>query len=308
MILVFLIALALLFYFSYAILGRFPYSTKMLGGTFGETTAPSLWETLTDPKFLQIRIYNVLYGWWYQLFLVSPVIFIMAITGLLLNIKSWRTLSPLYLLPFYGICAFSLAVREQPHARFVIEYMPVMAILSASFIIALSQFLLPRLTDRPKPERNIKFKQILTVFMFVEIIFMSFFPHYLAIDTTMQNLAWRFDDGEIYEWIKTNTSPKSVIMTPLVVYVFHTHGEIVTMPRPLGPEQPVDMSMIVDVIKRYKIDYVVLDRTVLNIPDLRDLRSNPTDAPYGFNLVYWDEDPTDFDPRVLVYDVRALSS
>jgi len=243
-----------------------------------------------------------------MLFLVSPVIFITAITGLLLNIKSWRTLSALYLLPFYGFCAFSLSVRVHPHARFVVEYIPVMAILSASFIIALSQFFLPRLTDRPKPERNIKFKQILTVFLFIEIIFMSFFPHYLAIDTAMQNSAWRYDDGEIYEWIKTNTSPKSVIMAYSAVYAFHTHRELVTIPRSIGPEQPVDMSMIVNVIKRYNIDYIVIERTVWNIPDLANLRSNPMNAPYGFNLVYWDEDSTDFDPRVLVYDVRALSS
>jgi len=280
----------------------------MLGGTFGETRAPSLWETLTDPKFLQIRIYNALYRWWYMLFLVSPVIFITAITGLLLNIKSWRTLSALYLLPFYGVCAFSLAVRMQPIQRFVIEYMPVMAILSASFIIALSQFLLPRLTDRPKPERNIKFKQILAVFLFIVIIFMSFFPHYLAIDTDMQNRAWRYDDGEIYEWIKTNTSPESVIMAYSAVYVFHIDRELVTIPRPILPEHPVDMSMIVSVIRRYNIDYLVIGRTEQSIPDLRDLRSNPLDAPYGFNLVYWDEVSTDFDPRVLVYDVRALSS
>jgi len=307
-ILVFLIALALLFYLSYAILGRFPISTKMLGGTWGEINPPSLWETLTDPDFVQIRMYNALYGWWYILFLVSPVILIMAIAGLLLNIKSWRTLSALYLYPFCGIFVFSFAVREQPHARFLIEYMPVMAILSASFIIALSQFLLPRLTDRPRPERNIKSKQILTVFLFIEIIFMSFFPHYIAIDTSMQNLAWKFDDGEIYEWIKTNTSPKSVIMAYSVVYVFHTHREIVTIPRPRGPEQPVDMSMIIYLIKRYNIDYIVICRTELTIPDLRNLRSNPMNAPSGFNLVYWDEDPTNFDPRVLIYDVRALRS
>jgi len=186
--------------------------------------------------------------------------------------------------------------------------MPVMAILSASFIIALSQFLLPRLTDRPKPERNIKFKQILTVFLFVEIIFMSFFPHYLAIDTALQNRAWHFDDGEIYEWIKTNTSPKSVIMAYSPVYIFHTRREIVTIPRPILPEHPVDMSMIVSAIKRYNIDYLVISRTEWKIPDLANLRSNPLNAPYGFNLVYWDEDSTDHDPRVLIYDVRALSS
>jgi len=186
--------------------------------------------------------------------------------------------------------------------------MPVMAILSASFIIALSKFLLPRLTDRPKPERNIKFKQILTMFLFIEIIFMSFFPHYLAIDTDLQNRAWKYDDGEIYEWIKTNTSPKSVIMVYSAVYMFHTRREIVTIPRPILPEHPVDMNMIVDAIKHLNVDYLVISRTERSIPDLWNLRSDPLNAPYGFNLVYWDEVSTDFDPRVLVYDVRALRS
>jgi len=230
----------------------------------------------------------------------------MAIAGLLLNIKSWRTMSALYLFPLYGFFAFSLAVREQPHARFTVEYTPAVVIMSASFIIALTQFLLPRLTNRPNPERNIRFKQVLTVFVFIEIIFMSFFPHYLAINTAMQNLAWKYNEGEIYEWIKTNTSSKSVIMAPSAVYVFRISRELVTIPPPRGPSQPVDMNMIVTLIKRYNVDYLVIDRNVQSIPELKNLRSNPMSAPYGFTLVYWNEDTTKFDPRVLVYDVRAL--
>jgi hypothetical protein len=66
------------------------------------------------------------------------------------------------------------------------------------------------------------------------------------------------------------------------------------------------MSMIVYLIGHYKIDYLVIDYTTRSIPDLADLRSDPTNAPYGFNLVYWNENPANFDPRVLIYDVRAL--
>jgi 4-amino-4-deoxy-L-arabinose transferase-like glycosyltransferase len=304
--LVFLAALALLLYISYAVYGKFGYSTKILGGTFGETREPGLLETLGDPDFMQIRVYNAAYGWWYVLFMVSPLVFITAVAGVLLNIKSWRTMSALYLFPLYGVLAFSMAVREQPHARFIVEYIPAVAVLSASFIIALSQFLLPRLTDRPNPERNIKFKQILTVFVLVEIIFMSFLPHYLAINTSMQNLAWKYNDGELYDWIKASTSSKSVIMANSAVFVFHTDREIVVIPRPRGPSQPVDMEMIVYLIGHYKIDYLVIDYTTRSIPDLADLRSDPTHAPYGFNLVYWNENPANFDPRVLIYDVRAL--
>jgi len=306
-ILVFLAALAAFLVSSYVILGRFPFSTKMLGGTMGETRAPSLWETLTDPNFMQIRLYSAAYRWWYALFLGSPLIFITAIAGLLLKVKRWRTFSALYLFPFYGVLAYSMIVREQPHVRFLIEYIPAILILSASFIVSLSEFLLPRKTIKPPPKRSIKLKHILTAFIFLEIIFMSFFPHYLAINTAMQNLAWKFNDGEIYYWIQTNTSPKSVIMTPSPLYAYYTGREIATIPRPIAT-QNVDIDMIIYVIQRYNVDYIVIDRNARSITDLRAIRENPMNAPHGFNLVYWDEDSANFDPRVLIYDVRALHS
>jgi len=304
-ILLFLAALAAVLVSSYAIVGRFPFTTKVLGGAMGEARAPSLWESLTNPDFVQIRLYNAVYGWWYVLFLDSPLIFIMAVTGLLLNIKRWRAFSALYLLPLYGILAYSMVVRQRPHARFLIEYIPLIVILSASFIVSLSDFLSPRKTIKPPPKRSIKLKHILTAFVFIEIIFMSFFPHYLAINTAMQNLAWRFNDGEIYNWIRTNTSPKSVIMTSSAIYAYYTGREIVTIPRPIGT-QDVDIDMIIFIIRRYNVDYIVLDRTINGVADLRAIRDNPVDSPHGFNLVYWDEDPSSFDPRVLIYDIRAL--
>lgn len=303
----FLMMLTVLFIVAYVVVGRSPFpSTKMLGGTIGETRAPSLWETLSDPNFIQIRLYNALYGWWYVLFIDSPFIFILAVAGLLLYIKRWKAVSILYLFPIFGILAYSLVVREQPHIRFLVEYIPVISILAASFIVSLAEFLLPRLTGRSKLKINIKLKRILTIFVFVEIAFMTFFPHYLAINTAMENLAWKFDDGKVYDWIEANTSPNSVIMAPSAVYVYYIGREVVVTPRPIGTID-VDLSMIRSVIRRYNVDYVVLDRTTISTSDLRIIREDPVfKAPNGFNLVYWSEDPANYDPRVLIYDVRAL--
>jgi len=303
----FLAVLALLLIISYGVFGKSPFpSTKMLGGTIGETRAPSLLETLSDPNFTQIRLYNALYGWWYILFLDSPFIFILAIAGLLLNIKRWKTMSILYLFPLFGILAYSLTVREQPHIRFLVEYIPAISILAASFITSLTEFLLPRLTARPTPRRNIKLKRVLTVFVFVEIAFMTFFPHYLTINRAMENLTWKFDDGEIYYWIEANTSPNSVIMANSAVYAYYIDREVVVIPRPRG-RISVTLTMIRSVIRSYNVDYLVLDRTVIAAPDLWAIRHDPiVQAPYGFNLVYWSEDSASFDPRILIYDVRAL--
>ena len=304
---VFLIVLSPVLLTYYSVYGRLlPFSTKVLGGTLGEVRAPSLWETLSDPNFIQIRLYNLLYRYWYALYQTSPLIFITAVLGLLMNIRHWRKLSALYLFPFYIITAYSFVAREQPHQRYVVQFMPILAILSAAFILELSRMLAAKQLSQLRPNRKVHSKQMLLVFIFVEIIFMSFLSQYLTIGVAMRNLAWSFNDGKVYRWIGVNTPENSVIMAPSAFLpAYYTDREVVGMPHPMG-KATVDMDMIIYVIKQLSVDYVILDRLVYNIPDLRRIRENPLSAPSGFTLVYWAEDPTAFDPRVLIYDVRAL--
>jgi len=298
---VFLIVFA--FYFSYR--PSLPFSTKALGGTMGEVRAPTLWETLSDPDFMQIRLYNMLYRYWYTLYEVSPLVFITAILGLLVNLKHWKKLSPLYLFPLYIIIAYSFVVREIPHQRYVVQLTPYLAILSAAFIVKLS-LLRGRPSIGPKLQTKFRLKQTLLALVFIEIISLSFFSHYLVINVTMRNLAWSFDDGDLYRWIRTNTPKDSIIMTSSGVrFAYYVERQIVDMPHPRG-KIGVDLDMIVFLIRSLNVDYLVINRLVYNIPDLEYIRKNPLNAPFGFTLVYWDEDLTAYDYRILIYDVRAL--
>lgn len=289
--------------------GRFPfaYSTKQLGGTMGELRSPTLLETLSDPNFMQIRIYNALYGWWYVFYQYSPpLIFFTAIVGLLINIKNWRKLSPLFLFPFLSVAVFSVAIRAPPTSRFIVQSIPLLSALSAAFILKVSESAsLPRLDQTITVEVS-HLKRLLLVFVFIEIILLSYFPHYVAINTATQKYSWKFsNDNILYHWIDVNVAPNSVVMVPDLMYVFFGRRELVRLPMP-RPNVPVDLQMVISVIKQYRVDYVVIDRHANYVPDLAKFRRQPANAPYGFNLVYCVEDPNAYDPYVYVYDVRGL--
>jgi hypothetical protein len=304
---VFFAVLAGFFIASYLILGSLPfYSTKVLGGTMGETRAPTLWETLSNPTFVQIRLYNALYGWWYVLFQNSPLIFATALLGLLVYVGHWKKLSALYLFPIYGIFAYSLSIRTLPHARFVVQYIPVLTVLAGAFIVWLAEFALPKHLSNSGFSESVNLKRVLLVFLLLEIVMLTFLSHYLVINVAMRNLAWKYNDGKIYRWFDVNTSPKAVIMVRSPLYTFYTGRETVGIPMPIQGKVDVDLDMIIYVIKHYNVDYIVIDRNIIPIPALRQIRQNPLEAPPGFNLVYWDANSANFDPQVLVYDVRAL--
>jgi len=147
---------------------------------------------------------------------------------------------------------------------------------------------------------------VLLVFLLLEIVLLTFLPQYLVINVATRNLAWKYNDGKIYRWFDVNTSPKAIVMVRSPLYTFYTGRETVGIPMPIRGKVDVDLDMIIFVIKYYKVDYIVIDRNVIPIPELRQIRENPLDAPPGFNLVYWDADLANFDPQVLIYDVTAL--
>ena len=89
------------------------------------------------------------------------------------------------------------------------------------------------------------------------------------------------------------------------VYTYYTERETVGIPTPMGPAG-VDIEMILTIIKRYNVDYLVLDYTARSVPGLREILEDPLSSPHGFTLVYWIEDPTAFNRRLLIYDVKAL--
>lgn len=303
----FLISVTFLILWSYLVYGYLVmFSTRVLGGGLGQLRAPTLLETLTNPSYAAIRLYNAVYGWWYVVYQDSPFIFITAVLGLLINIKYWKKLSSIFLFPSFAVLFYSLATRTQPQSRFIVQYLPVFAILSAVFIIKLSNVFSNSRLHKIKLRKEFRLKQILLVFIFVEMIFMSFFPRFILIHTAMRNWVWRFNNGEVYQWIKVNTPSNSIIMAYSPVFTFYTERETVHIPTPLGTSG-VDLGMIVSLIKRYKVDYLVLDYTVKAVLDLRELLEDPLSSPKGFNLVYWEEDPTAFNQRLLIYDVRALS-
>jgi len=280
------------------------FSTRILGGGLGTVQAPTLLETLTNPNFIQVRLYRALYEWWYLLFQENPFIFISAILGLLMNIKQWRKLSPLYLFPAYAIFSFSLSIRRPPHARFIVQYLPLLAILSAVFIVKLSNTLSAKRLPQSK-SRVLRLKNVLLVFVFLEIIFLSFFSRYLLIQTVTQHAASKFNEGEVYNWIRVNTSPKSVIMVYSPVYTYYTGRETVQLPGPIGLVMP-DLAMVITLIKIYDVDYLIIDHAALRVPDMLSIANDPLNPPSGFRLIYWADPFGSVTWTLLIYDVRGL--
>jgi len=299
-----LIAISLIFFWY----GGMPFSTRIFGGGLGEVEAPTLWESLTNPNFMQVRLYYALYAWWHLLYEESPLIFISAILGLLVNIKEWRKLSPLYLFPFYAVFFISLSIRRTPHLRFLIQYFPLLAILSAAFFVGLWKTLSVKQLNPSKPRKHkiLRLKNIILLVIFFEIIFLSLFPRYVLIHTVTQNSALEFNEGEVYNWIRINTAPNSILMARSPVYTYYTERETLGIPFPVGLVIP-DLGMIISLIKLYDVDYLILDRSTLNIPPLKSVIEDPLNPPSGFKLIYWFEDPSaPLTRRLLIYDVKAV--
>jgi len=302
------------FLFSYMVFNRLPfYSVRQLGGGLGQTTAPTLWETLTNPDFVQIRIYNGLYNWWYLMYQENPFIFVTAVMGILLYLRHWRKLSSVYLFPLLSIAAYAFTVRAQPAPRFIVQYIPLFAVMSSAFIIKLLGTFGAFSSSnalRSKPLRKgVLFKKTLPALIFMEIIFLSFFGRYVLINTAMEHLSYAYNNGDIYQWIRVNTSSNSVLMAYGMTYTYYTGREVVRWPTPIPSAGiDVDLGMVITVVKYFNVDYLVLDRDAYGTPVLRDIFNDPLHPPYGFTLVYWAEDPAGFNPRILIFDVTAFHS
>ncbi len=199
------------------------------------------------------------------LYLSSPILFVLGIAGILLFFRR----STIWLVVPLQIVLYSIMGAGQ-NQRYTVWLIPIVVVFAVGYVIG-------ELKSDQRSFLGIKINSKMihnaSVCILLTIIFCSLVPQYsvfseVSLDSTGRSSLYNYNQA--YEWLNANSTSSTVIMTRTPLFTFYTNRPTVMC------MDNYNVSQIIDVIKFYKVHYLVIDQTAATNLFLRTFYMDPS--------------------------------
>ncbi len=199
------------------------------------------------------------------LYLSNPILFVLGIAGIVLFFRR----SLVWLVVPLQILLYSFA-EAGPNQRYTVWLIPIVVVFAIGYVIG-------EVKSGQRSFLGIKMKSptvhIASICILLTIIFCSFIPQYSIFSNVSMDSVGRssvFNYNQAYAWLNANTSSSNVIMARSPLFTFYTNRPTVMS------MDYYNLSQIIDVIKFYKVHYLIIDQTASANFFLHSVYTNPT--------------------------------
>lgn len=198
------------------------------------------------------------------LLLINSIILIIGVAGIITFFRR----SILWISVPLQVLLYSLT-KAAPEQRFVLWIVPIITVYCAGFVLgegAREKHIFAGIRLRSSR------MHLITTVMFIAVLLFSFLPQYSFISLASTDSVGRsalFNYTQAYSWIENNIGPSEVIMARNPLFTFYTDRPTVMI------HNNYNMSQIIDVVKFYKVHYLIIDEQASSNVELKSFYDNP---------------------------------